>query len=184
MLLGIANTLTVGRLLAVPLLIVLLFGAVDDPNLMTAALVLVIVLQASDILDGFLARRAMRATGISNLFGQVMDPIADKLYINSTYITLSAIHGFPWAVTLVVFGRDFCLIIGWFVRKWLTGESAVVPNAWGKAADSVQAFLIFGILLQLPAHALQIGQAIVIGVTAISGLTYFAREFTTRRQIA
>jgi cardiolipin synthase len=172
MLLRVANGLTIGRLVSVPLVVLLLFMGRDDPGYLRWVLVLVVVLQASDILDGFLARRALRSLKVRNPLGERLDPLADKLYINCTYLGLSLLYGFPWPVTLVILLRDVSIIGGWHVRKWLFGIETVRPNVWGKLADSLQAFLIIGFLFDMQAAWIGWGELVVVSVTLLSGFVY------------
>lgn len=171
-LLRLANGLTIGRLISVPLVFLLFILGREDPGYLTWVLILVIVLQASDTVDGFLARRALRGSKIRNPLGERLDPLADKLYINCTYLSLSAFYGFPWPVTLVILLRDVSIIGGWYLRKWLFGIETVRPNVWGKLADSLQAFLIIGYLIDMEARWIGWGSFIVVSVTVFSGFVY------------
>ena len=158
---AIPNALTVFRVLLIPLVLYLLVNSPEHPRYRLYALIILIVQQASDILDGFLARRIKRDLSPSNRFGEVMDPLADKLFIVSTYIALSHALGFPWWVTLTFLAKDLLLLTGWALRAWLFNVRIVRPNFLGKAANTCQALLILAFLLGMSGGTLNLG----IGVT-------------------
>ncbi len=180
-LLTIANAITTARLLTVPLVIFLLANSKEHMELEKIAIFVLVLLQASDILDGFLARQAQKKLKTTNLYGQIMDPAADKIYINSTYLTLSITQNFPWWITLIVLSKDVLIFIGWFVIILLNGNKSVKPDVWGKSADTCQAFLIFAFLLRMPYHIFEIGGLVTVILTIISGLTLTIREIQKKR---
>ena len=56
----------------------------------------------SDFLDGNIARKK----GIITTFGKFLDPIADKLLVNSLFIILTGLGHIHWIVTVIMVGRD------------------------------------------------------------------------------
>lgn len=95
-----ANNLTLGRILAVPLIVLLLYF----PNKATSFLALLFFAAASvtDFFDGMLARRYNL---VSNL-GKFLDPLADKLLICSVLIMLVKLGWAPAWVAIVIVGRE------------------------------------------------------------------------------
>ena len=170
-----ANALTAGRILAIPFAVFLLTRAQQHPGYLRLAVLILILQQASDILDGFLARRARRKSARENPFGQLMDPVADKLFIGSTYITLSLTHDFPMWITLVIILRDLILPSAWLARLLLAGIKTVRPNPLGKAAESCQALLIFVFLMKAPPGVLNRGMLLTVLITVASGAVYMAQ---------
>ena len=169
---AVPNALTVCRILVIPLVLYLLVNSPDDPRYRYYALIILIVQQASDILDGFLARRVKRKTSAPNRFGEIMDPLADKLYLGSTYLALSYALGFPWWVTLTFLAKDLLLLAGWALRVWLFNVRVVRPSFFGKAAETCQACLIFAFLLEVRGTALNLGIGTVVAVTLLAGVVY------------
>ena len=92
------NALTVFRIVAIPVIVILLIF----PNRFCAFMgALVFSIAAiTDYLDGYYARRL----GIVSSFGKIMDPLADKLLICFAFIMLVS-HG--WATAWIV-----CIIVG------------------------------------------------------------------------
>src|SRR5271154_288040 len=105
---NLPNTLTLARIFLVPLLVAALvqqnFSVGPIPNEFLA-LIIFLAAAATDLLDGYLARRWGQVTTV----GTLLDPIADKLLISSALIALVEIHRVPaWMVILIV-GREFAV---------------------------------------------------------------------------
>lgn len=124
----IPNILTILRLLAVPLMAVWMIS-----GKWTESLILFLLAEFTDILDGYIARRY---NFISN-FGKLADPLADKL-IQLTALFLLA-HGgrLSYWFFYILCGKELAMIIGsmFFLKK----EIVVSSNWVGKAA----AFVLF-----------------------------------------
>lgn len=99
-----ANLLTVARLLMLPAAI----RAMREPDGRWRALAIFAAAMATDLFDGPVAR--MR-NEVSTL-GKVLDPLADKLMINTTAIALSRTRGFPWWATGLLLARDVGIVLG------------------------------------------------------------------------
>ena len=109
---NLPNSLTIARIFFVPLLVAALveqsfsvrvFGTVVTHEWL--ALAIFLVAAATDLLDGYLARRWGQVTTI----GTLLDPIADKLLISSALISLVQVNAVPgWMVILIV-GREFAI---------------------------------------------------------------------------
>jgi CDP-diacylglycerol--glycerol-3-phosphate 3-phosphatidyltransferase len=109
---NLPNTLTIARIFIVPLLVAVLVqeriilhwnGAVITNDVV--ALIIFWVAAATDLLDGYLARRWGQVTTI----GTLLDPIADKLLVSAALISLVQVRVVPgWLVVLLV-GREFAV---------------------------------------------------------------------------
>lgn len=109
---NLPNSLTIARIFFVPLLVAALveqsisvrvFGTTVTHEWL--ALAIFLVAAATDLLDGYLARRWGQVTTI----GTLLDPIADKLLISSALISLVQVNAVPgWMVILIV-GREFAI---------------------------------------------------------------------------
>lgn len=179
-LLGFANSLTIGRLLGTPLLIYYLLQTPTQPSYNRICLILVVILQLSDILDGYIARRAKGKAKVHTL-GEILDPIADKLYINSAFITLVVIDRVPlWVGGLIVL-RDVLILTGWLTRYLSTGDR-ILPNAIGKTADSSQSLLVILVLAQPATAILTAMEWIAVGLTVLSGFVYLRVAIEGQRE--
>lgn len=169
-LLRIADSLTLVRLLATPLVIYLIYRTGDTPAYNWYALGVILILQTTDVLDGYLARQAKGGLKVHTL-GEVLDPIADKLYINGAVITMMVIGRLPlWAGGLIIL-RDVLIVCGWLLRYWLTGIR-LLPNKLGKAADASLAVLLLAILFRPPEAVYQVFMWFALAMTVASGFSY------------
>ncbi len=109
---NLPNLLTILRIFFVPLLVAVLLqgtlrfeirGIVITHDLL--ALLIFLAAAATDLLDGYLARRWGQVTTV----GTLLDPIADKLLVSAALIALVEIDLIPsWMVILIV-GREFAI---------------------------------------------------------------------------
>lgn len=102
----IPNALTVLRLVALPVFVLLLLGDRAGPS--WPAGILFGAAGVTDQLDGWLARRWR----VESEFGKVADPLADRLMIGLAVVSLVALDRLPWAA-LVLLARDVALIVGY-----------------------------------------------------------------------
>ena len=178
--LKVANSLTMMRLVATPALVYLLLNTARVPRYDWYALALIAVLQATDVLDGYLARQAKGGVRIRTM-GEVLDPIADKLYINSAVIALTWVGRIPeWAGGLIVL-RDALILAGWLATYLGTGVR-LLPNKLGKAADTFQAALLVLVLLRPPQTLLTAVIWITVSLTVASGFLYLKGALSARHE--
>jgi CDP-diacylglycerol--glycerol-3-phosphate 3-phosphatidyltransferase len=109
---NLPNALTVGRIFLVPLLVVVLltkfegrmiFGIQKD--LVGAAIFGIASL--TDFFDGYLARRRKQVT----TFGQLWDPLADKLLITAAFVSLIQMDLAPAWMVAVILGRELFVTV-------------------------------------------------------------------------
>jgi len=106
---NLPNYITLGRIVIVPLLVVVLLTPVAEHwfgvSGYAAAIVIFVIASLSDIVDGQLARRRDQVSTL----GKFLDPIADKLLISAALIVLVEKHLAPsWAVVVII-GREFII---------------------------------------------------------------------------
>ena len=111
----IPNALTLIRLLLIAPFLVALY----QENYVTA-FYLFILAGSTDGLDGLLARHFHW----QSFFGSFIDPLADKLLIAASFISLALIGLLPWWLVILVFARDLTLSFGvviwyWFIQRKL-----------------------------------------------------------------
>jgi CDP-diacylglycerol---glycerol-3-phosphate 3-phosphatidyltransferase len=107
------NLLTLLRIFFVPLLVAALLGEDSSAPWMgefrlsrdTFALLIFLAAAATDLLDGYLARRWGQITTV----GTLLDPIADKLLISAALISLVDIHRLPAWMVILIIGREFAV---------------------------------------------------------------------------
>ena len=91
--LNLANSVTLLRILAVPVVVVALLG--ETPYGDTLAAIVFALAAATDGLDGYFARSRDAVTD----FGKLMDPLADKLLIVAALVTLVSLGRLPGRTT-------------------------------------------------------------------------------------
>lgn len=137
----VPNVLSLIRLLGVPVFLYWTLVTEQDGR----AILLLMAAGVTDYLDGYIARRFSSFTRL----GQLLDPLADRLYIFATLLALVARDGLPiwWALALI--GRDLvlagCLPV---LRRHGYGPLAV--NFLGKAATFNLLFAFPMLLAALP----------------------------------
>jgi cardiolipin synthase (CMP-forming) len=123
--LTVPNVLSMLRLLGVPVFLWLILGPEADGW----AVVLLMVSGFTDYLDGYIARRWHQ---ISRL-GQVLDPLADRLYIFATLLGLGIRDIVPWWLVGLLVARDVLLAMTLPVLRRL-GHGPLEVHYLGKAA--------------------------------------------------
>ena len=169
---SLPNFITLGRLLAVPLLIWLILDGA-----LFAAFAVFVLAGISDGIDGYIAKRWGQRTEL----GALLDPLADKTLLVAIYVTLGIAGYLPaWLVILVCF-RDL-LIVGGFLLLQLssTGPFKTKPLLVSKANTGFQialAAVVLGRLgLDLPIDWLVRTMVYVVGATTVlSGGAYLVR---------
>lgn len=121
MLTSLPNLLTVSRILAIPLVALLL--AHDAALARLAALALFAGACATDYLDGYLARKRAEVSGL----GRFLDPIADKLLVAAVLVMLLAngsLTGWMVVPVMLILGREL-LVSG--LREYLAELRVPMP---------------------------------------------------------
>jgi len=126
---NVPNALTVLRILLVPVLVVALLEETSNGDLLAA--IVFAIASVTDYADGYLARKLNQTSKV----GEILDPVADRLYILSTVIGLAARDIIPWWVAIILPARDaflWCLVP--FLRT--RGYSSLPVHFLGKAATA------------------------------------------------
>jgi cardiolipin synthase len=141
----IPNILTAFRFLLVPPVVVLMLKDEFMP-----ALVLFAVAGFSDAVDGFLARRYHWTSRI----GGLMDPLADKLLMVSSYLTLGWLGLIPaWLVALVIL-RDLVIVTGAVIYNARIEQVEATPSVVSKLNTLAQILLVLSVLFSKAVAAL------------------------------
>ena len=172
--LNIPNTLTILRILLIPVIVGFLVYDYFD-----FALVTLLIAALTDMLDGSIARMANQKTE----FGAYLDPLADKLLLMTTFITFSLLDMVPvWSVIVVV-SRDAILLTGTLLARVTNTKINASPSLLGKATTVFQLVYIILVLVFFsyqfdPALLNPLLYAMSI-LTVASGLHYILRSVNT-----
>lgn len=136
---NIPNILTLMRIAAIPLIVLLLLTGERETSFWAAALFS--AASFTDWLDGYLARKM----GIVTVFGKFLDPIADKLVVMAALIMIIPLGRVPAWMVLVILGREI-IITG--LRGIASSEGIVIAASnLGKFKTIFQLVAIIGLLL-------------------------------------
>lgn len=131
--LTLANQLTLLRMGLVPLLVVLVLNAQH-----AWALAVFVAAGITDLLDGFFARRR---GGITKL-GVMLDPVADKLLLGSSYVVLTWAPGLvcplPIWLTVLLLSRDAIIVVSVVVVNLAVERRVFYPSLLGKLSTGAQ----------------------------------------------
>lgn len=158
--------LTVTRLALVPIFALTLLS--NATNGAVAATVVLATAGATDVLDGYLARRR----GEESVTGRLLDPLADKLVVLSGVAMLAASGRLEWWLALVLLCKEV-FQIGGAVAFWLTRRRMLASSALGKLASVLLYFGMFMAIWGLGAAKYLVGAGIAVSIAA--GLSYSAR---------
>lgn len=159
----LANKITLLRLMLIPFFVVgMVQRAVSWP------LAVFIFCALSDVLDGLVARKMNQKT----VLGTFLDPVADKLLINATFLVLAFQDRIPGWVFVVVFSRDLLILLGWNVIYVLTRNSAAEPRWLGKSTTLVQMLAVIVHLAPMLAPFAKTSTSLVALFTALSFIDY------------
>ncbi|OLC11960.1 MAG: CDP-diacylglycerol--glycerol-3-phosphate 3-phosphatidyltransferase [Candidatus Rokubacteria bacterium 13_1_40CM_69_27] len=163
---GLANWLTVLRILLVPLFVTLL--VYQKPGW---ALAVFVGAALTDLLDGWVARHR----GISSRLGAFLDPMADKLLLTASFVTLTYLKALPFWITAVVLTRDTLLVVGALLVLMVGGRIYPRPTWAGKATTFFQILTVLTGLLSRYFHVVLAPRTIMwlaAIFTVVSGFQY------------
>lgn len=155
------NLITIGRLILVPLVIVMIINARWQE-----AFIIFVVAGVSDAIDGFIAKRFDMASEL----GAYLDPVADKALIVSIYITLAMVGIVPaWLVILVV-SRDI-MIVAAVILSWLMANPVVIAPLVVSKLNTAAQIAFAALVLGSKAFGIDAGNAIPVVQLAVALLT-------------
>ncbi len=167
--LGLANWLTILRILLIPVFVSLMVY-----RRVGLALTVFLLAAVTDALDGYIARTHGRKTRL----GAFLDPMADKLLLTASFMTLTYRGFLPFWITAVVLSRDLLLMLGAVLVHMSGGEVTPAPTFLGKATTAIQmATVLVAILVGYSLMAKSVRTAFVWATaitTVVSGAQYFS----------
>ena len=170
--LSFANQLTLGRLLLVPVLVILVIYGHSG-----WALITFILAGITDGLDGIIARRSGKLTSL----GALLDPMADKLLLVSTFVVLTMpgldlANRLPIWLTVLVISRDVIIVVTVAIVNLAVERFTFRPSMLGKAATFVYiltgSITLFYNYLGQPSVLVEVAVWASLVVTLASGFHY------------
>lgn len=169
---NIPNFLSLLRIILVPVFVIFLIQSEYDKALITF-----VVAGLTDALDGTLARLLKCQTTL----GAYLDPIADKLLLVTSFVTLAIFQIIPAWLAVLVISRDFIILLGIAILTLMSVAYEIKPAVVGKITTALQVTTIFlALLYKAVTH--DFGYYWIVGLcwatalfTVISGLVYIIR---------
>ncbi len=176
---NLPNKITIVRMIIVLVIIVLAllpkgstfgFWELEYDYRSISILVLFIIGSYTDYLDGHIARK----NNIVTTFGKFMDPIADKLLVNSLFIILTGMGQIHWLVTVIMVGRDIVVDV---IRLIMVERGTVIAASKLGKLKTVTQMLALILVLALPGvKYVAIATYIAAAVSLVSGADYFLKN--------
>ena len=160
---GLANYLTITRIIILPLFLVLFFSNYVHNNI-TAGLVLIIS-SLTDFLDGYVARKYDQTTHL----GRLLDPLADKITVIAVFIAFAVKDLLSLEIIMIIVAREFVVLIGSIIM-YFSEEDIISPSKIGKLAT----FLLYisALAYIFDVQGLKTIIFVAVGMTLISGAHY------------
>ena len=168
---NLPNALTLSRLAAIPVLMILLIARFEGHDQIAAALF--VAFSFTDTFDGQIARRR----GLVRDLGKFLDPLADKLFVLSVLIVLVQEGLVAAWIVVVIFSRELLITI---LRSVGASQGRVISAApMGKTKTMTQMAAVVLLILQRPYPSLVPFAELAVGIAIIftvgSGIDYMWR---------
>ena len=174
---SLPNEVTIIRIVAIPIILILLYT--PGPAYSTITAILFLLVAGTDTLDGYLARRC----GMVTTLGKFLDPLADKLLIVTSLIALITARGIPTWMVIVIVGREIA-VTG--LRGIATTQGIIISaSILGKyktvfEVASITLMIFDGNYSKIDFYQVGMGLLwIALAVAVISGIDYFKRFLKT-----
>ena len=150
----------------------MVFIYMDTEWAKAVAIVCFIIASATDFIDGRLARKWNQVTTL----GKFLDPLADKMLVNLTFLALTLLGQVPVWMFAIILVRDFA-VDG--LRMLAAGSGITVAASWlGKAKTMVQMITVTILISNMIIKSQAVGIVatillyIVVVLTVASGVDY------------
>ncbi|MHB8844680.1 MAG: CDP-alcohol phosphatidyltransferase family protein [Nitrospirota bacterium] len=167
---NLPNSITLIRVVLIPFFVDLMIY-----DYYREALMVFVAACLTDGLDGMIARMTNSKTEL----GAFLDPMADKLLIVSSFVTLAILAKLPVWLVIIVVSRDIILTLGSMVIYFTGHNLSIKPSVAGKTTTFLQ-FLVVTLTLVLVAYGIETEYLTVVSwLTAVftiaSGYQYVVR---------
>ncbi len=157
----IPNFITIGRLILVPLVIMMILQGNWQ-----LAFTMFVVAGVSDAVDGFLARRY----DMGSELGAYLDPVADKALLVSIYLTLAIIGIIPAWVAVLVVSRDI-MIVSAVILSWVLDNPLEMRPFLVSKLNTFAQIAFAAVLLASKAFGVPLGLWFDVSMWTIAALT-------------
>ena len=179
--LNLPNSITLLRILLVPVFITLLFASPEKSGVERwVATAIFVIAISTDGIDGAIARKRNLITNL----GKLLDPIADKALIGGALVSLSILGELSWFITGAILFRELAITI----YRLVVAKRRVLAASPGGKFKTVMQSIAIGFLLSpfdyyfpwlIPIEMVLIYFALF--VTIITAIQYIDAELKLRR---
>jgi cardiolipin synthase len=170
---NIPNFLSLLRIILVPVIVIFLIQ-----GLYAKALIIFAIAGLTDALDGALARLLNKKTKL----GSFLDPLADKILLSTSFISLAIFGLIPSWLAVIVISRDFIILLGLLILSMMSITYEIKPVFVSKVTTTLQiATVFFALLLKTVTYDkisydwIMILSWLTASFTIISGLIYIIK---------
>lgn len=167
---NLPNAITIIRVVLIPFFVdLMIYGYYKH------ALAVFVVACLTDALDGAIARLTDSRTEL----GAFLDPMADKLLIMTSFVTLALLERIPVWLVIIVVSRDIILVLGSAVISFTGHRLIIRPSIIGKATTFLQ-LVVVSLTLVLITYQINHGYLtwlywMTAAITVASGTQYVLR---------
>jgi cardiolipin synthase len=133
----IPNLITSIRIILTPIFIIYLIN-----ERFLSALVVFVLAGLSDSADGLIARLFSQKSRL----GTFLDPLADKILLIASFITLAIINRIPPWLTVIVISRDVLILLGVLILFLNKTDLSIRPSILSKMTTCLQLATVFIVL--------------------------------------
>ena len=169
---NLPNYVSMSRVMLVPCFFMALYYHLNGhESVLFWCRILLVCIIVSDFLDGYIARKRGEITSL----GSLLDPLADKLFVVTSFVLLAVYNQIPPWLAIIVVTKDILVSIGWCFYVMLYGKFEVKPSFLGKSATGFQFLTVCVIILFPNKIALTIIQFLT-AVLTISALFHYVYQ--------
>ncbi|GAA3412841.1 CDP-alcohol phosphatidyltransferase family protein [Paenibacillus hodogayensis] len=166
---NLPNLLTLSRFGLIPIYVVFF-----TTNHLKTAFLIVVLAGATDVLDGYLARKRGQITQV----GIMLDPLADKCMMLTVIISLLVSGMIPWLLAVAMFIRDVGMIAGSAFFHF-RGKRTVPANSMGKLTTVLYYFAFLFIFFDFSFALTYLW--FVVGVSFVTSVIYIVLFLSLNR---
>jgi len=170
---NIPNFLSLLRIILVPVIVIFLIQ-----GSYAKVLIVFVIAGLTDALDGALARLLNKKTKL----GSFLDPLADKILLSTSFISLAIFGLIPSWLAVIVISRDFIILLGLLILSMMSITYEIKPVFVSKVTTTLQiATVFFALLLKTVTYDkisydwIMILSWLTASFTIISGLIYIIK---------
>jgi cardiolipin synthase len=162
------NLLAIFRIFLFPF--IFFFLAQDTHPGLAVAIVLIVLAVASDVLDGYFARKLNQITDL----GRILDPLADKLGLGIFVIFIILHRDFPIWAAVLLFAKDFMTLFAALLMVRKKGF-VLMSNNWGKLNSWIWVFTVVVYIARV--EQIQQWFLVLATVSVVNAIIQYLRMF-------